>query len=110
MAANKPNSRNWNDVQLVIVSFALVLTLILWNSFASPDRVRAQSKSSTVAAAAETAVVAMPSELPQVNYFLGARAPGSWSAPVAVAPAKKPRNGGGGGGGGGGNGGGTGGS
>lgn len=101
MATGKPNSRNWNDVQLAIVSFALVFTLILWNAFAGPDRVRAQDKSSKVPVATETAVVAVPSELPQVKIILGA-APGSPSAPVAVAPAKKPRNGGGGGGGGGG--------
>ena len=110
--STKPNQRNWNDVQLVIVSIALVLTLVLWNNFAGPDRARAQDNS-TVAAASATApgVALVPTPLPEIKIIFGGNTPGTSSGPVAaVPPARKSRNGGGGSGGGGGGGGGTGGS
>lgn len=36
--ANKPITRNWNDIQIVIVTISMALTLGLWNLFAGPDR------------------------------------------------------------------------
>lgn len=36
--AAKPNSRNWNDIQIVIAAVSMALTLGLWNVFAGPDR------------------------------------------------------------------------
>ena len=36
--ANKPASRNWNDIQLVIATSSMALTLAFWNLFAGPDR------------------------------------------------------------------------
>ena len=35
--ANKPASRNWNDIQLVIATSSMALTLAFWNLFAGPD-------------------------------------------------------------------------
>ena len=36
--ANKPASRNWNDIQIVIATGSMALTLVFWNLFAGPDR------------------------------------------------------------------------
>jgi len=36
--ANKPTSRNWNDIQLVIATACMAFTLAFWNIFAGPDR------------------------------------------------------------------------
>jgi hypothetical protein len=36
--ANKPASRNWNDIQLVIATGSMAFSLIFWNMFAGPDR------------------------------------------------------------------------
>ncbi len=36
--ANKPASRNWNDIQIMIATGSMALTLIFWNLFAGPDR------------------------------------------------------------------------
>jgi len=33
---SKPNSRNWNDVQIAIATTAIVTTLGLWNLFSTP--------------------------------------------------------------------------
>ena len=101
MATGKPNSRNWNDVQLAIVSIALALTFILWNVFAGPDRARAQDQSSAAAATAiptaEPTAIALPSALPPVKIIFGETAPSSSPNQVAAQPTKKPRGGGGGG-------------
>ena len=36
--ANKPTSRNWNDVQIAIATISMAFTLAFWNLFAGPDR------------------------------------------------------------------------
>lgn len=36
--ANKPITRNWNDIQIVIATISMAFTLGLWNLFAGPDR------------------------------------------------------------------------
>jgi hypothetical protein len=36
--ANKPASRKWNDIQIVIATVSMALTLAFWNLFAGPDR------------------------------------------------------------------------
>lgn len=36
--ANKPASRNWNDIQLAIATISMAVTLVFWNLFAGPDR------------------------------------------------------------------------
>ena len=112
--AGKPNTRNWNDVQLVIVSIALVLTLILWNAFAGPDRVKAGGNASPTTPATATSlptdVVALtPTPLPEIKIMFGGTPPGQ-TASVPVQPRPRGGGGGGSGGGSGGGGGGTGGS
>ena len=114
---SKPNSRNWNDVQMAITAIALVTTLSLWNLFAGPDRVKAveNQNAQTAPVTEEVTLVAITPTLEPVKIMLGGAAPSapSQSQPQASAP-PKPRGGGGGssGGGGttGGGGGGTGGS
>ena len=113
--ATKPNARNWNDVQLFIVSLALVLTLVLWNTFAGPDRVKAEANNSTASSSPASAtpvptdtVALTPTLLPEIKImFASGTSTPQVSPPVPVPP--PPRRGGGGGGGGTG-GGGTGGS
>jgi hypothetical protein len=39
--ANKPASKNWNDVQLLIATGSMALTLFFWNQFGAPDRASA---------------------------------------------------------------------
>lgn len=36
--ANKPASRNWTDIQIMIATGSMALTLVFWNLFAGPDR------------------------------------------------------------------------
>jgi hypothetical protein len=36
--ANKPAPRNWNDIQIMIATGSMALTLAFWNVFAGPDR------------------------------------------------------------------------
>jgi len=100
--ASKTNSRNWNDAQMAIVAIALVLTLTLWNLFAGPDRVKADSNQNAPSAQTmETSPVAI---LPNpTKILLGGAAPNQY----VVVPKKQRRNGGGGGGTTGGGGGGT---
>jgi hypothetical protein len=45
--AAKPNSRNWNDIQIVIAAVSMALTLGLWNLFAGPDREVALQRAQT---------------------------------------------------------------
>jgi hypothetical protein len=44
---NKPASRNWNDIQIVIAAISMALTLGLWNLFAGPDRETALKRAQT---------------------------------------------------------------
>ena len=39
--ANKPNARNWKDVQTVIASVAIVTTLGMWELVATPAKTEA---------------------------------------------------------------------
>ena len=48
--ANKPASRNWNDIQLVIATGSMALTLAFWNQFAAPDRESAMKRAQERAA------------------------------------------------------------
>ncbi len=109
--ANKPNARNWNEVQLAFATVAMVLTLGLWNLFAGPDRVKAKQGDQVTAPPPTVnppAVELTPTPLPQVKILLGGVAPQTqytYSQPTT----HRNRGGGGGGGGSGGGGGATGG-
>ena len=97
--AGKTNSRNWNDVQMVIIATSLVLTLTLWNLFAGPDRVKAdKAQNAPVAQTTESSPVAiLPNPTEPIKIMLGGAAPNRY----VVVPQKQRQNGGGGGGGGG---------
>ncbi len=102
--ANK--SRNWTDVELIISSISIALTLGFWGLFASRQKVGANvvgqvslvSPSGDPPAAATTTAVPM-TLVPGQTFFFGAA---TQQAPMALAPQPQPRRRGGGGGGGGG--------
>ncbi len=48
--ANKPAPRNWNDIQIMIATGSMALTLVFWNSFAGPDRASALKRAQEQAA------------------------------------------------------------
>ncbi|CAG0992337.1 hypothetical protein ANAEL_02372 [Anaerolineales bacterium] len=84
--ASKPTSRNWNDIQLVIATGSMALTLALWNLFAGPDREtamkRAQEKADlppqpaqTAAPAAEVKPTLQAPIMPAGPILLGGSAP-----------------------------------
>jgi len=111
---NKPNARNWSDVQLAIVSIAMALTLVLWNVFAGPDRAKTENQTNPPVAQSDSTLpggapmeVLTPTPLPQVVILLGTSTP---PPPASVPGSGGGNNGGNRGGGGGGGGGGTGGS
>ena len=106
--ANKPASRNWNDIQLVIATGSMALTLAFWNQFAAPDRESAMKRAEERAALppppAQTAApifvevqpTLQPPTLPTGPILLGG------SAPQTTIIVEKGGGGGGGGGSGGG--------
>jgi hypothetical protein len=103
--ANKPASRNWNDIQLVIATGSMALTLAFWNQFAAPDRESAMKRVQESAAlpppSVQTAAPVVDIQptlqaptLPTGPVLLGG------SAPQTTIIVKKGGGGGGGGGGG----------
>lgn len=102
--ANKPASRNWNDIQVTIAAVSMAFTLIFWNLFAGPDREtalkRAQEQASLPppepAQIAEAApVVAQPTPLGDGKILLGGNAP---QTQIIVQSGNRGGGGGGGGG------------
>lgn len=101
-----PNkTRNWTDVELIISSISVALTLGFWGLFASRQKLGADvvgqvslvSEPGNSSAASSTGV---PSTIvPGQTIFFGAATP---SAPAVAQPQPRRRGGGGGGGGGGG--------
>jgi hypothetical protein len=61
--ANKPTARNWNDVQLILATTSMALSLGLWNLFAGPDREAAVTRAQQEAAQQEAAQPAIPASL-----------------------------------------------
>jgi len=104
--ANKTNGRSWNDIQLMLASTSVALTLSFWNLFAGPDReaavLQAQQKAAEDAmlqaelAASQPAAPA-PSGESSTKLLLGGQAPQT----QVVVGGRGGRGGGGGGGGGG---------
>jgi len=101
---SKPNSRNWNDVQIAIATGAVVLTLGLWNLFAQPEKmVTAQVvEPNTTPPPTEPPVVMEPTAIPQAKIIFTQTAPQNVVITQQQNPKKNNNNGGGGGGGGGG--------
>ncbi len=85
--ANKPASRNWNDIQLVIATGSMAFSLIFWNMFAGPDREAAIKRAQEQAAQlpmdpvqivtpmVETQPTAQSVVLPSGPILLGGTAP-----------------------------------
>lgn len=85
--ANKPASRNWNDIQLVIATGSMAFSLIFWNMFAGPDREAAIKRAQEQAAqlpmdpvqivtpVVETQPTAQSVVLPSGPILLGGTAP-----------------------------------
>jgi hypothetical protein len=83
--ANKPTARNWNDIQIVIATISMALTLGLWNLFAGPDRETALKRAQEQAQAQPTqpmvqspsAVIVQPGPTPLGDgvLLLGGSAP-----------------------------------
>ncbi len=105
--ANKP-SRNWNDIQVVIATVSMAVTLVFWNLFAGPDRASAEKRAQEQASippepiVTENApiVIVQPTPLGDGKILFGG------SAPQTQIIVQSGGGGGGGGGGGKGNGGG----
>jgi hypothetical protein len=47
---NRPAPRKWHDIQIVIATISLALTLVFWNLFAAPDRLVAMKRAQERAA------------------------------------------------------------
>jgi len=101
----KPNSRNWNDVQIAIATGAVVITLGLWNLFAQPAKtVTAQVvEPTTTPPPTEPPVVMQPTAIPQVKIMFTQTAPRTVVVDTQPQKPKKKNNnnnnnGGGGGG------------
>jgi hypothetical protein len=105
----KPNARNWNDVQTAIATAAIVITLGMWNLFATPaEPVTAQAQEpSPTPPPTEPPVTPAPTLMPHVKIMF-TQAPTQVTNVVQQPQQqtkkkkkKKDNNGGGGGGGGG---------
>lgn len=97
MANNKPASRSWTDIQMVLAALSMALTLGLWNLFAEPDRVAADQKAQQApevppAGVTPTLAVPVPTQAGPIKILLGG------IAPQTVITVQQPRRGGGGGG------------
>jgi uncharacterized membrane protein YgcG len=96
---NKPASRNWNDIQMLLAALAMALTLGLWNLFAGPDRALAKESAQPTELPPPQPVAeqptAAPTALPQVKIYLGGVAP---QTQITITNVRKGGGGGGGGG------------
>jgi len=100
--ANKPKSKNWNDVQMVIAAVAIALSLGFWNMFSTPakqdlanqvDPVTSPPPTETPEPSPTPQVV--PTLLPHVKIYLGGAAPQVQQVSAPAKQAKKAKSGGG---------------
>lgn len=99
--ADKPNPRNWKDVQTVIASVAIVTTLGMWELVATPARTEAVETLEPVLPPSESPVTAAePTGMPKVKImFTPAAATNDTTLaqqPQVTQKKKKNHNGGGG--------------
>ena len=100
--ANKPASRNWNDVQIALVAMSMAATLGLWNLFAEPDLAKANESArepvvTPPPAEIPVAVAGTPTALPPTKILLGGVAPETVVVVQAPSSGRSNRNRGGGG-------------
>ncbi|MBI1794929.1 MAG: hypothetical protein HYR70_12185 [Chloroflexi bacterium] len=73
---NKTSSKNWTDIQLIISSIAIALTLGLWSLFASPAKKNSGvSGQVVVPPQPDTTTVAQPQLAPGQKILFGGTAP-----------------------------------
>jgi len=100
----KTNANKWSDVQLAIAAISMTAVIAFWNTFAGPDKVKAEDK-----AAADQQALLLPTvtpapiieeptplvTMPPTGYTIlfGGAAP----KPQVIVVAKPKNNGGGGG-------------
>lgn len=101
--ANKPKSKNWNDVQMVIAAVAIALSLGFWNMFSAPAKQDLANQADPVTAPPPTetpepspAPQVVPTLLPHVKIYLGGAAPQVQQVSAPAKRAKKAKSGGGG--------------
>lgn len=101
--ANKPGSRNWNDIQVAIATISMAVTLAFWNIFAGPDRASAEKRAQEQAAippqpavAAAPIIIAPSTPMGDGTILFGGSAP---QTQIIVQSGGGNGNGGGGGGG-----------
>jgi cytochrome oxidase assembly protein ShyY1 len=95
--ANKPQGKNWSEVQLTIATLAITATLGFWNLFSAPDKAQAgaqiaQTSTPPPPPPTETAQpTATALALRPVKIIFGGQVPQQQIVQVAVAqpPAKK---------------------
>ncbi len=75
--ANKSAPRSWSDVQFVIATGSMALTLAFWNMFAGPDREAAMKQAQERAAVPPPPmeVAPQPQAIPTGPILLGGSAP-----------------------------------
>ncbi|MBK9924095.1 MAG: hypothetical protein IPP66_02280 [Anaerolineales bacterium] len=98
---SKPNTRNWNDVQVAIATGAIAVTLGLWNLFAQPaNTVNAQAVLPTITPPpTEPPMAVGPSTIPQAKIIFTQTAPRNVVITQQQQSPKKNNNNNGGGGG-----------
>jgi len=94
----KPNSRNWNDVQLAIATVAVVTTLGLWNLFAQPSKTLSAKTEDSVTPPAIPPVAVGPTAIPQVKILFTQTVPQTFVDTQQQTTKKKNNNNTGGGG------------
>ena len=95
---NKPSPKSWADVQLVITSISVALTLGFWNLFASPEERPlggGGAEADLQAQPAGSIVTRLPLQVGQVVILNGA-APQVQSQPQAATSRSRKNKGGGG--------------
>lgn len=64
--SNKPASRNWNDIQFVIAALSMAFSLLFWNMFAGPDRLKAAREQANASSTPEPVQVFVPTPIPTI--------------------------------------------
>jgi len=78
--SNKSASRNWNDIQLAIAAVSMAVSLLLWNMFAGPDRLKTMREQANASSSPEPVQGSVPMPVPTIlppgqKIFFGGSAP-----------------------------------
>lgn len=94
--ANKPQGKNWSEIQLAIAAVAVTATLGFWNLFSTPEKAQASTQVTQTATPpphpTETAQpTATALALRPVKIVFGGKAPQQPVIQVAVAQPQAPK-------------------